>query len=62
MTKVKHARAYGSFMTLVGNKGNSVVLLTMGNGPMINASNKLGLVTNSSTETQVVSNSKRHPS
>ena len=43
------------------SKGHSGMRLTMGKGAMINASKKPGLVTTSSTETEVVSNGERFP-
>ena len=43
----------------VDRKGHSRLFVTIGRGAMINFSKKLGLVTISSTETEVVSNSER---
>ena len=42
-------------------KCHSGMFVTMGHGAMINVSKKLGLVTTSSTETEVVSNGERFP-
>jgi hypothetical protein len=42
-------------------KGHSGLFLTQGKGAMINISKKLGLVTNSSTETEIVSTGERMP-
>ena len=42
-------------------KDHSGIFVTMGKGAMINISKKLGIVTNSSTETKVVSNRERFP-
>ena len=42
-------------------KGHSGIFVTMGKGAIINISKKLGIVTNSSTETKVVSNRERFP-
>ena len=42
-------------------KGHAGLFLTMGKGAMINISKKLGLVTNSSTETEIVSTGERMP-
>ena len=42
-------------------KGHSGLYLTMGHGAMINISKKLGVVTTSSTETEVVSCGERFP-
>ena len=42
-------------------KGHAGLYLTMGKGAMINISKKIGLVTNSSTETEIVSTGERMP-
>lgn len=42
-------------------KGHSGLFVTIGRGAMINASKKLGVVTTSSTETEVVANGERFP-
>lgn len=42
-------------------KGHSGLFVTQGKGAMINVSKKLGLVTNSSTETEIVSTGERLP-
>ena len=42
-------------------KGHSGLCLTMGTGSMMSVSKKLGLVTISSTETEIVSTGKRFP-
>ena len=42
-------------------KGHSGLFLTQGKGAMINVSKKLGLVTNSSTETEIVATGERLP-
>ena len=42
-------------------KGHSGMHLAMGRGGMMNVSKKLGLVTTSSTETEVVANGERFP-
>ena len=42
-------------------KGHSGLYLTMGKGAMINVSKKLGLLTNSSTESEIVSTGERLP-
>lgn len=42
-------------------KGHAGLFLTMGKGAMLNVSKKLGLVTNSSTETEIVSTGERMP-
>jgi hypothetical protein len=42
-------------------KGHAGLFLTMGKGAMINISKKIGLVTNSSTETEIVSTGERMP-
>ena len=40
-------------------KGHSGLYVTMGRGAIINQSKKLGVVTNSSTETEVISTGER---
>ena len=42
-------------------KGHSGLFLTMGKGAMMNASNKLGIVTTSSTETEIVADGEIFP-
>ena len=42
-------------------KGHAGLYVTMGKGAMINVSKKLGLLTNSSTETEIVSTGERMP-
>jgi hypothetical protein len=42
-------------------KGHSGLFVTQGKGAMINVSKKLGLVTNSSTETEIVATGERLP-
>ena len=56
-----HIYIDGSHAVHADGKGHSELYLTIGKGAMINVSKKLGLVTVSSTETEVVSNGERFP-
>ena len=51
----------GSHMIHVDTKGHSGMFTTMGKGAMLNIAKKMGLVTISSTETEIVSTGERMP-